>query len=917
MKYVAYNVLLTKDPKIINDLFYEEAPLSKTLDDVVRDTNNNTDNATFVIAPNAVNSSNFISLESSFEGEGKSYVSLRLVETKQLLEFFTVAPNSWVEGTLSRMKEESILLAPEDQIMKLSRARSTFYLTFGVGSDIKTWTGPFAINIADAKLSMSQDGVRELEVMFTPTVDSIKVFTNRILNDISYRSKDSPFNDIESRAAPGKSSATASIVVDMRAGEVVQNERQTTFTGGLLEDIGGIESSFVPDFVTEQARRVAKSMRGEQIRLSRPKIPSQETVGNERYREKANKQVWNFYVRALILKYLKNLFITVPRGNILVLFNDDLDKENDSEPLIIEPALKTKGAQKYQMDVMRRCKENLNKLGITISVSKQNGSAGRSSRNETTSTIVQNTTGQDGAVDSGDASHDPTRATPSNSDRIAESRPSEMNKLVLSMSVSVDGNRSNGESPVLLQPLVKFQRRLAEAMNDRPRDFTVYEETDFNIVKLLHENGLIENVKEPVIVFGRKSSIFKLLYNFDRQVDSKLIMNCSPYNLMQVDKKQSADIDGWSKYRSSFIEFFEKNSKLRVSSFREKLDLYSVTSKGGGTSLTYTNGVLDNDPKSPVGLIFAHNVTNGNVLSLSFDSKPYVGVLMGYANRASYKLIDEFKKYSNYQIERDPSFNFPFIEYVEKEIKRLKENNQNESFYKLFEKLFEGDQKAITMQKLLDDPVAQGFKESSFFDLLLLKLSSNVKGEYTVENRVEQKAMGKKEADLIQDINKSIINVNIRTLPFFNSNIRIGSRALLYGKSNYVIGSRIASEDNSLAIYSNFYDVVGFRHYMDKSDAYSQFTLVQSGYQEGSVSDLTIGERFEEQLKKAKEKLKKEAEEAEAQERRIEGVRSGEDVSWTESLLTAGGGFVVRKLAPEKYERILSFLGLNPRDKED
>lgn len=908
MKYVAYNVLLTKDPKIINDLFYEEAPLSKTLDDVVRDTNNNTDNATFIIAPNAVNSSNFISLESSFEGEGKSYVSLRLIETKQLLEFFTVAPNSWVEGTLNRMKEESILLPPEAQIMKLSRARSTFYLTFGVGSDIKTWSGPFAINIADAKLSMSQDGVRELEVMFTPTVDSIKVFTNRILNDISYRSKDSPFSTIEAQSNPEKSACTGSIVLDIVKRTVDARKLKSTTTETVAEVVAdspefpevpwyvpglGIGSMFARK-VQKQAKKIANNKKRQEAPVEIQELST--PYGQSRYSQRefngktnpfrdkreANISLWNYAVRALIIDYLQTLFQTVPKGNILVLFDDDLDEKRESEPLIIEPSFanKTFKGITSKRNLITRCERNLAKMGIQISLSKKNNSEGQTTREETASRVTENITGEESNIESGDASISIDRASTSNSDRYSEAQVRPKSRVVLTMSTVVDDQ--NSESPVLLHPLVTFQRRLTEIFPEKPSDFTVYEETDLNIIKLMHDNGLVENVKEPVVVFGRKSVIFQTLYNFNPSVDLQLIHNMSPYNAREatLEKVASTAEDAWENYRKQFIEFFAKNSKLRVSSFREKLNVSKTTTTGGGGSQTYINGILDNNPEDPINLIFAHNVTNGNVLSLNFDSKPYVGVLMGYANRPVYRLIDEFTKYSNYQIERDTSFNFPFVNYIADKIKEIKQtreyqNNPKQSFQKLFEKLTSGEEATETMTLLMDDQVAQGMSESSFFDLLLLKLSANAEGKFTVERRVPQKAMGKKEADLLQSINKSIINVNIRTLPFFNSNIRIGARVLLYGKSNYVVGSRIASEDNSLAIYSNFYSIVGFRHYMDKSDAYSQFTLVQDGYQEGSTSDRTIGERFKEQLKKAKEKIATEARQQQVEEAVSENFTGG------------------------------------------
>lgn len=933
MRSLAYNVLLTKDPKLVNNLFFDEFPASKTLSDVLKDPRNSIANGVFVVAPNSENSNGFLSLESVFDGENKSYVSLRMVETSQLLEFFTVAPHSWSEGILTRMKEQSIVLTPEDQLKKLAAARSTFYLSFGVGEDIRTWTGPFAINMVDSTLSLNSDGIRELEVLFTPTTDSLKAFTNKILNDVSYRSKDSAFSTIEAQSDPTKRSShvtdqfnTTGAPKSLSKVRRSRQLRELSTGESFIQDVADIGQATLNLFGYKTDNQLSKgtSKYLRQKRIEELSVANQELLtfyGSEYGDEVSTKYQWNYAIRRLITKYLQNLFLTVPKGNILVLFDDDLDEKRSENPVIIEPFNREK---KYKTkvvlrDIVKRCGKNLSKFGIEISYPKKGGTADDQTSDLTKGSILSKTTGKPSGVKKGKRTMEWVSSKKSNTDETQEYQSRDRNSVVLSMGVMLDPSEKDDSTPVLIKPLVKFQRRLSE-VSKKPSDFTVYEETDVNVLRLLSRSGLIENPTEPVIIFGRKPIIDNLVYGLNPELAEDSLVNTLPNSGLAYtydnykpnfgisisteitgsqfpigfNLRYAESLERWRAYRVEFTKYYSRNLKSKVSSFGERIEL---SSKGFAESLQGVNKY--NDPKDPINLYFAHNVTDGNVLDLSFDSKPYAGNLLGYANRPVYKLIDQFLNTSEYQVERDTSLNFPFIEYMEGKIKEIRDSedykkNPKKSFIKLFRQISESDKSNEAMKILADDPVAQGLSESDFFDLLILKLNSNAKGNFTVEQRADQGTIGRKEADLIRMINKSIINVNLRTLPFFNSNIRIGSRAFLYGNSNYIVGSNIQPQREKSAIFTNVYNVVGFKHYISKSDAYSEFTLVQDGYvSEESQLSKPLGEVYRKQINA----IKGEISEREA------AVERTENRGLVQKVGFGLGGNLLAEAAPEFYDK--------------
>jgi hypothetical protein len=820
MRSKPYNIILTRNPLLVDELFFRKESYGRSLDDVLESlgpAGDPLDTGTFVVAPNATHNHGFLSMESVFGGEGKSYVSIRLVESSKMLEFFSVSPHGWDELMRDRLKQKSIVQGDVETLDDVAIQRPTFYLSFGVGPNIQTWSGPYIVNIADANLSITSDGIRELEILFTPTVDSMKVFTDKVLNDIGYRSRDSIFDTVEgaNKVADKSTFAQEKFKVDI----VGRRERLSSMS----------ESSFANAVseVTQAVGAVGRAF-GAIAGLFGGSSSNERTEEAPAQTSTFRRGTWNYAVRYLILKYLDKLFEKVPTGNVLVLFDDDLERDGYCEDL-----------NRKSMSLVTRCQKPLADMGITISRSKNNAP-----KAAILDDVKSKVAGK--KVAKGEHGRDLSKNVPANQDYNTESSKWPHGSIVLDMGQVHSVDNKEISTPTHLKPLATLQRRLSK-LSQKPSDFTIYEEQDYGVNSLLKMYGLIDDPKQPVVIFGRKSVINELVYGQSREVSQSMVYNSTPFNNLST-KGPKGRVNDWAGYRRDFVDN-KVNIKNKTSSFGESFNFSDIASRLGRTSL------------DDVDLVFAHNTTNANVLDVNFESKPYVGVLMNYANRPNYRLLDKVLDTSAIQLERLQSINFNFVEYLAEEVKKRKREGsaKDKSIVKLVKEIVSEDEVAI--RKLNEDYVAQGLNAGDFLDLLLVKLASNAVGSFTTEQRSDTNSLVTDEANLLRQINKSVIKVTLRTLPFFNSDIRVGSKCVLFGEPNYIIGSRVGRGQRGLAFYSNSYNVVGFKHSMSKDDAYSEFTLVQDGFGSGeNLTNLTLAEFFKKELKDIKGSIAEEEE---------------------------------------------------------
>jgi hypothetical protein len=191
-----YNVVITRNPLVLNKLFFDGFGRTSFADRFASLNASEREEA-LVVSPRSNN--NFISLDVNFpakiSGQGTKYVVLKLLETSKLLEYFNIATNAFQHLLISRAKVKKAVLGANNVIDKLAEGLSPrFYFSFGVGDNINEWSGPYNLDLIDANISLTSDGVRQLELMFTPTENSMLVFTNKLFNDFQYGQEDSVFD---------------------------------------------------------------------------------------------------------------------------------------------------------------------------------------------------------------------------------------------------------------------------------------------------------------------------------------------------------------------------------------------------------------------------------------------------------------------------------------------------------------------------------------------------------------------------------------------------------------------------------------------------------------------------------------------------------------------------------------------------
>jgi len=825
-----YNIILTRDPKVVGELFFDKLGRTRSSADAFDLIEKKGDGNSFIISPKSSNE--FISMDFSFESKGKSYISIRMVETQRLLEFFFVTANGYEEAIVSRMLNRQNILGDNSVIERQAGSRPPFYLAFGVGDVISTWTGPYVTYLADCNLSIDANGVRELELLFTPSPDTMKAFTNRLLSDAA-TGKDSIFANLKAQGP--STNDKPKIVVSETFRTIERPDGAIVLAGGDVDDLMLEEQTAeaVGGFLGALGSipgRIANKLTFGYLGIP-AKSPEKEIT--KRLYSKRKNRGWNTAVRMLILKYLAKVFPSVPVGNILVIFDDDLDAVNPiqkdpetakiikSPPMVIEGRLDA-GVRNPRKDILKRCSRNLEHFGISISYADK-AQANLNTSNSDRDTVASNITGQPSSIRGGAASNTTDSNQGANSQRDAQSQRIDKSAITLSMGVVIDDDSDSRGSPIATLPLASFQKRIKEISN-KPSDFVLYEEHNTHINSSLYNTGIIQDWTKPVVIFGRKSLIDILIYDLSvGTVDDELVKNIYPNHNEKFipDQGEGYFKNDWARYRAAMPSYRDREFnryKLRTSSFGETFDLKELSTKFG----------REVDPNS---VLFAANVKNGNVQSLSFDSKPYLGVLMDMTYETSYRLLDRYYANNVDQLVKNDVLRFRFVDYLEQEIKKRRSKGNKSSSVKLIKDILKNDRKARLT--LYNDYRSRNLDGFSFIDLLLFKLSGSKLRIPTVEQEGEDNSGGSNQADLIQRINKAIFQVNIRTLPFFNTDFFIGQKCFLFGQANNVVGSRVW--EDKPAIFTNDYTIIGYKHHIDKDSAYSEFSLVHEGM--GSEGD--------------------------------------------------------------------------------
>tara|TARA_Y100001973_G_C5207894_1_gene343002 strand:+ start:4666 stop:7395 length:2730 start_codon:yes stop_codon:yes gene_type:complete len=859
MKSFPYNAIITKSPEVIDSLFFPTNRQRISFDQFIRDLPEEDKSNLLVLSPGR--GYGFLELDINFpEGGGvNNYVNLKMVDTSEIVDFFVVDRHPVDNEVIRRLERSDNFF--KDKIQKLIKNSGRFYLSFGVGDDLRKWSGPYSMQISNAVMNVNADGVREIDLGFIPNPESIKVFTNRFFNDAGYAQLESKF---DSKSRKNKE-------IEIRTDCIFDVENGS--------------------------------------------LPVRKPGGDSR---------WNYWVRRVVAGYLNNLYPGTPVGNILPLFGTDLDRPavgssditngiinipNVNEKTILDHA-KNLAKLGILITVEEEVKESKPKKDQTEKVLQQkrgpNSTIDSGTVDSPVDAFKQETIPVDPAFKSGTISVDaapldPSRFVAGESDnertnRIARERrelnsltrggrsiprssqpPSReeiLNRLADGISQPVVESKVARQNPDylaetdnLLPPVIKkakmtmMHRWKAEDTSDslntlmaplytfyrgvRQRrskniQFTMFEETDSHILKFLKESNVIEDETKPVIVFGEKEIIKNLMYPAQEYATVAAAHENNEFKDFQGSAAGSevgfestftynptGRLGDWPRYSKKFVNHFYNSVRGRTSSFGEAIDF-------GPFTKSLKDKVKGSD------LVFMHNVKNTNVLDVRFENVGYYASLLSLA--AESKLLSVANNKATSEIISDNRLGLSEIaEYVSKKTKDIPKDDIKLNVLEMLKK-----DKGLKRLVFLKDDL-KNTKVVDFLDVITFLVTGDALPSPGPVVKVRPGERHKVYADVLEDISKYTINADVRTVPFFNQPKLFGRECFLFGLSNKVVGS-ILDKTKTYAPFTGRYLVVGTRHYMSSNDAFSSFKLLRidavgNPTQESlDILNMTIGE---------------------------------------------------------------------------
>lgn len=777
------------------------------------------------------NNDEFLGFETQLNtGGGVPFTTLRLQESSRVLEKFIIPTNGIDEQMIARFKKKvrDLKKLNSDLLEQLRAIRPRYYISFGVGYDISKWAGPFCVDLIDANLSITEDGIRQIELGFTPTQETLKVFTNKVFFD----------KDITQGRNTFDTANTTARQLEIKSSEVFETD-----------DLG---------------TRLAKT------------IAEQNETGDR----------WNYAIRKLIRRYISDRFESVPQGNVLVLLPYNFDEpagDRRDSALINVP---TKGTLSGRKDIISLYRSKLAGYGIDISridaptdpelvtsrltekseiynrklnerlanspneedkekLRKRKAIVAGLSREQTRLRELAaegNPYAAMGATYPKNAEVERRNSEPVNADyKVSSDEKPPMDSVKLSLVSDIKLDSADGNILEMLKPIYTFVRKLKGNLKSDDFEPVAFEENNLQITKRLAKSGLIEDGDSSIIVFGNLSTIQKLLYGNGRNLISNNLKSTFSY----ADDPEEIE-EFWTEYLTSYREFANGRDQdgALTSSFEEEIDL------GPFANLPIANITDDS-------LVFMHNLKNSNVLDINFDSSPYKAQLLNFANESTYRLIDEAFDFQTSQEVFNNSLDIDIVQYVAHKLPDEERERGKISPQRIFD-VVKGD---TTFYKLIKETDASSIRVVDFLDLVLFKFlatSSTSTGNIPEGNGVTLKIppgiKGKSDAEVIKRINQHLLKVDIKTLPFFNTSYYINRPCVLVGSPNRVVGSKLFEDRNPVpAIYTNKYRIFSYRHVLTADDAYSEFTLYPDGMTPTGNLNLTLGEYFFEELEKLKD----------------------------------------------------------------
>ncbi|MAP53750.1 MAG: hypothetical protein CL605_02490 [Altibacter sp.] len=968
-----YNIVVTKDPTVTQKLFYDR--LNRTsLPELYANLSDSQKRNSLIVSP--MRNDNFISFEIDFpKAQGQRYAVLKLLETNELLEYFQVSKNGLEEFIKIRAKIERSLRGNAGLVDLAKESKPTFYVAYGMGDDVASWSGPYVVELIDANITSTGDNVRQLELMFSPTIEGQVVFSNKVFSDTDYAQARSVFDS--SLAGDSK----PEFVSDESFFRLPNDPKEIRRTGlaGDATDKGGNGTNFAvrrmvkkflserfnvpignvlfltdadwsfldkfnpakeqyqeklkayginvdtPDFSASKLTQKEIDEKLSDLQKVKEKMTNQIAANNQsisKLETEKNKVIFNLLK---IAKSVKNLPRVAREGDKAIAF---IFKINSSGNIRTRP---TGSAEVINAAARRR--EALNNANNFIENGKRTDTALRNQIKNIEGEIEKLNAQIEIAIGKMEAKErdasiqglNVVKEAYVNNPDATKSTPIP-NRGVIRFKMTTketDPDKSHDSQLNVLKPLHTMIRKIKKSGDNKTEnDFTLIEENDFKILKSLEDYGLITRSDCPVIIFGNERIIDNLIYpglnkiygknsefNFDKQLvyyemarideivslrgtsneinykgqRSSLADSAMASPRMKIAAREAA-VPGlpnikntgngytslatnlfdavkitdaqWKEYALEFRKnfFTAAGNFSRTSSFNETVELYQ-----------YGNEVQAELNKLTDPIVFMSNVTNANVESISFDSSPYKGVLMNAGHDSGYGLLQEIDPSSSF-VNDNELFSDSLIGVIKTIEGIYKSTVKAGKTADFISKLKNGDTKKLVLSVLSEsdggDPVG-GTSMRSLLDFVTLKAGTPP----TFKKTVDPGQVGVNDYEVLRNMSRYIINVKLKTLPFFNTMMKLGRDCYLFGLSNNIIGATNLRDIPAPAFFTGAYTIIGYKHTISHDSAFSEFELIPNGDGIGTISgDISLVEFFnitqediDEELKRKKEEARRKA----------------------------------------------------------
>ena len=855
------NIFLTKSRQAIDRLFfsqnlstsYKEKRLGLT-DEQLADS--------FIVSPST--NEGLIRFEFSMAYMGKTYATLELVETSQLLELFVMGNDPMANLLSSKLDSEleDILAATESPVedeldgrsrlavatSKLASSKE-FYLAFGTGDDIREWAGPYKVSLAAATLSNTSDNVRVITAQFVPNINSHKVWSKRFNEEYGYASVVDNYNEMLSRS--DYVTAEGSVIVNgndrdvndpdlnIRVRNVVKNylsnvTKNDNVVVSLSNDfkipakyIQAHEEYVKKDKVTSNMKVIRSPVFETALNLMGIKVarPMFKGFGDISLKPKAA-TLSSLFAELALVEEAQRVAENVPFSDIL----------KEAKPLPRSITSRS-GSEVYSVNrdylISRILVVGGIKLGDTVS--------GRTFKdiyleNEASlrRTAAAQKSEEDRLVAVANVIHPDT--TGKNAlDRIAE----DSYELIMGIRLPV-GETSDDKTP-LLRPLYTFCAGLREVYSaGNGNRFTLYEETNLKILKLWKKYKIISDENKPAVVFGDRDAIHNILYlkwynPSIKDVARENVKSSEGNNRDFLFRKHIFGKYRYIDYATDFVEAFNLKSPITANStFQDSnppVNSIDVVSR------------LELEDLYKTDLLFKHNIARPNILDLKYTVDTAIVSLLSL--NVDPKVIGSKLNSIAFPLTRDvilALLDLDFIKEIEAMVENSMEEGRNRSPFEFLTALANNTAIQKYIAESLKDQVGEG---SPLADLTPLDISSFISFIRFIDGKQERPSTAiltnpekytQVYASIYSTLKTLAVKVSITTLPLFSSRLHLNKECSLVGLNSHILGTRPRSD---LAPYTGIFVIRGFTHVIEPENLYSKFDLVRSSFKDGG-KELTI-----------------------------------------------------------------------------